>query len=265
MSKKSVDDQLETIRALLDKADSTTFRPEADAYLAKASQLLAQWGIDEALVWARDGRTGTAEAPVERFIDVPGPYASAKMVLLNQVAEGCGCRCVQIGRGKGALLGFSGDVRRAEALFTSLLMHASSDLAQTGSQANASQTKQFRRSFLLSFAEGVGARLTASRAEEIRRRAEAEAEQAARNGNGNGSSADAADTVDLRSPAASTELVLADRDERVRDALKEHYPHLRYRYYSGASHTGGAAAGSRSADNAKLGGEQVGRRHELHP
>ncbi len=59
------DARLTTIRNLLAKAEATTFPAEAEAFTAKATELMARHRIDEALVWARDDRR--TEVPLVMF------------------------------------------------------------------------------------------------------------------------------------------------------------------------------------------------------
>ena len=46
------DRRLSTIRALLAKAEATEYPDEAEAFFAKASELISRWAIDEAMLWA---------------------------------------------------------------------------------------------------------------------------------------------------------------------------------------------------------------------
>src|SRR6476646_1454927 len=86
---------LERVRALLSKAESTTFPEEADALTAKAQELMARHAIDQAMVDAggtgAGGRTGL---PTSRRIWIDNPYADGKSLLFNHVAVANRCRAV---------------------------------------------------------------------------------------------------------------------------------------------------------------------------
>ena len=52
------DKRLATIRSLLAKAEATDYPEEAEAFFAKASELISRWAIDEAMIWAGEDRSG---------------------------------------------------------------------------------------------------------------------------------------------------------------------------------------------------------------
>ena len=85
-------DVLDKIRSLLAKAESTEFEPEAEAFTAKAQELMARYRIDRAVLAA--GTAGDRKEPAARRVAVHDPYASAKATLLSQVADANGCRAV---------------------------------------------------------------------------------------------------------------------------------------------------------------------------
>src|SRR5690606_31701227 len=68
----SGDRRLDTIRALLAKAEATDFPEEAEAFFAKASELISRWAIDEALLWAGADASGR-EQPDELQLVVHTP------------------------------------------------------------------------------------------------------------------------------------------------------------------------------------------------
>jgi hypothetical protein len=152
---------LDKVRALLAKAESTPFEAEADAFTAKAQELMARYRIDRALLEA-SGRAARHE-PSNVRIAVPDPYADAKALLLALVADANGCRAVWSKRGGFAtVFGFDDELAAIEELFTSLLLQATGALRREGSKRDPfgqSRTKRFRRSFLVAFATRVGERL----------------------------------------------------------------------------------------------------------
>ncbi|MDG4821919.1 DUF2786 domain-containing protein [Asanoa sp. WMMD1127] len=210
---------LDKVRKLLAKAEDPACSPaEAEALTAKATELIAKYGVDQALLAARDP---ARDPVVDRLIDVPAPYATDKAGLLVGVAIPLRCRTVRLTRNGSIavhLFGFDSDVTRAELLFTSLLVQAAHGLSATpvpwGQHPAA-----FRRSWLAGFAAAVSTRLRA-------------AESAA------------------SSAVPSMDLVLADRSGAVERRRDEAYPTARMarpRRLSGDGGASGYAAGT-SAD-----------------
>ncbi|MEV7231523.1 MULTISPECIES: DUF2786 domain-containing protein [Polymorphospora] len=223
---------LAKVRKLLAKAeDPACTAAEAEAFTAKATELIARYGVDRALLAARDPATD----PVgDRVLDLLAPYALDKAGLLAAVATALRCRCVRRRVGSGFamhLFGFGSDLERVDLLFTSLLVQAAHGLAAADVPAGE-QPAAFRRSWLAGFAAVVAERLR-------------DAEAAA-----------AASTVTDSGPSVA--LVLADRSDRVDRRIAEVYPRLRTagrRRLAGSGMSQGAAAG-RAAD---LGGTRLDR------
>ncbi|MCP9488702.1 MAG: DUF2786 domain-containing protein [Solirubrobacteraceae bacterium MAG38_C4-C5] len=149
------------VRALLAKAESTTFDAEAEALTAKAQELMARHRIDRALLEA--DAPGPRSTPVGRRIAVDDPYADAKAVLLAGIAAANGCRAVwSKGLGFTTAFGFADELDAVEELFTSLLVQATMALRREGSKHDRygrSRTTRFRRSFLVAFATRIARRL----------------------------------------------------------------------------------------------------------
>jgi hypothetical protein len=219
---------LEKVRALLAKAESTTFPEEAEALSAKAQELMARHAIDEAMVGAA---AGVDDAPSGLRLPVDDPYARAKSILLSVVASANRCRAVWFeGLGFSTVVGFEADLEFVEVLYTSLLVQATSAMVAAGSQVDRSgrsRTRSFRQSFLLAYAARIGHRL---------REAEAAGRSEAAQAYG-----------DALLP------VLAGRQAAVDAARDAAFPDAVSRSVS-ASNAGGWAAGSAAADLASLSG-----------
>ena len=223
---------LDRVRGLLAKAESTTFAEEAEALSAKAQELMARHAIDEAMVAAAGGQS---DAPVGIRIAIDDPYASAKALLLSEVASANGCRSVW-GKDYGSttVLGFEADIDFVEVLYTSLLVQATSAMVATGSQIDRhgrSRTRSFRQSFLVSYAERIGERLRAAEA----------------------ASVEAAEEVYGRGALLP---VLADRSTAVDAACGSAFPGLTS-YSVGVTNHAGWAAGAAAAEMASLSGRQA--------
>src|SRR5579884_2805028 len=120
------------IRALLAKAESSAFPEEADAFMAKAQQLMTRHCVDRALV--EDGPGPESGSQVEaRRIWLEDPYLQAKSLLLAEVAEANRCRAVVSPQlGFSTVVGFPADLDATELLFTSLLVQATRRLTALG-------------------------------------------------------------------------------------------------------------------------------------
>ncbi len=155
--------QLDRVRALLAKAESTNYPEEAEAYTAKAQELMARHSIDYALL-----SLGAAdrEEPAGRRIGVDNPYEAAKALLLDVVAGANHCRAIWSSRlGFTTVLGFPADIDAVELLFTSLLVQATAAMTRAGSWRDAdgrTRTRSFRQSFLTAYAQRIGERLAAA-------------------------------------------------------------------------------------------------------
>jgi len=221
------DAMLSKVRKLLAKAeDPACTVAEAAAFTAKAAELIARYGVDRALLAAREPATD----PVgDRTVEVVAPYALDKAGLLATVADALRCRSVRRRVDGGFamhLFGFASDLERTELLFTSLLVQAAHGLA-AARVPPGEHPAAFRRSWLAGFAGAVGGRLR-------------EAESAA-----------------TRSAGSSTALVPADRSVRVDRRLAETYPRVRT---AGARRLigGGLAQGAAAGHRADLGGTGLG-------
>ena len=219
------DPLLTRVRKLLAMAEDPACTPgEAEAFTAKATELIAKYGVDQALLAVAD----PAIDPVgDRMVTIVPPYARDKAGLLAAVAAPLRCRVVHLerrGTARSHLFGHAADIERVELLFTSLLVQAAHGLAASpvpwGEHPAA-----YRRSWLLGYTQAVQSRLW-------------DAERSA---------ADAA-------PGA--ELVLADRTDQVERRRDETYPKLARlgpRRLQGSGHRTGWYAGQ----TADLGGRRV--------
>ncbi|HEY7174849.1 MAG TPA: DUF2786 domain-containing protein [Micromonosporaceae bacterium] len=197
---------LDKVRKLLAKAEDPACTPaEAAAFTAKAAELIAKYGVDSALLAAADP---TVDPVGDLVIDVLAPYALDKCGLLAGVAGALRCQCV---RRQGwseqrktfamHLFGHDSDLRRAEVLFTSLLVQAGYALVAQP-VPRWENVAAYRRSWFAGYTYAIVARLR-------------EAEERA--------AASARPDVSGRSVA----LVLADRSAEVARRVAEAYPRLR--------------------------------------
>ena len=227
------DRRLATIRKLLAQAEDPAATPaEAAAFTAKATELIAAYGVDQALL---DAPTLNASDIGDVVLGMLAPYASEKAVLGSEIA--CALRCRTVLRRQVAIdgtrvslhvFGRRSDLSCVEILFTSLLVQGTAAMTAT-SIPRGEHAAAFRRTWWLGFAGAIGRRLR-------------EAEQ------------NAARQAEARFVEAGTSaaLVLADHAHEAEEALRATYPDVQAagrRRLRG----GGAADGWRSGQRADLG------------
>lgn len=231
------------IRALLDRAENTSYPAEAEAATRKAAELMAAHRITEAMVTSA-GSTDGATITTRTIVLARGPYVGARTDLLGGIARAFGVRMVYRATWEGReaeLLGFPSDLQSVEVLYTSLLLQATVAVAQHEVPGGHAALR-WRRGFLLGFADMVARRLSDVMTEA------AHTAQAA-----------------MSSDTASVALVLADRSARVNAEYERRYQNVsRGRGHAPVTQDSvlmGAVAGSR-ADIGR-GGHVGGRRHEV--
>lgn len=243
------DRRLATVRSLLAKAEATEFPEEAEAFFNKASELIARYAIDEAVLWATG--CSSRETPGELRLVIHAPYLGQKAVLVGRVAAAHGCRAIRFGAGSApegetiAVIGFPTDLRWVETLVTSLLVQLTAAmLASCPSGLSSARSAGWRRSFIIGFADEVGARLQLDR------------EVAARE-------ADAERPASRRNSSESVALVLVERSEEVREEFRRRFPSTRTSRASAGGSGAGHLAGRAAGRDAALTRDAVGGRRSL--
>lgn len=157
--------KLATVRGLLAKAESSTFDEEAEAFSAKAQELISRYALEAILVAGADPRPGTTVTTARR-IWLDAPYVGAKAQLVHEVAQANRCRAVMSEPpGLSTVVGMAHDIDAVELLVTSLLVQGNAAMRRHGQLTDArgaSRTRSFRQSFLTSYAVHIGKRLRAS-------------------------------------------------------------------------------------------------------
>lgn len=229
------DGLLAKIRALLAKAEATDSPAEAEAYTAKAAELMAKYGIKQAMLADADPDRDPIGDHHRIYMDAP--YARDKATLLINVAHAFGCKTIihtSDGGVSVTMFGYQSDRDRAEVLFTSLLVQAAHALAVVDVPRGENKAA-YRRSWYAGYAQAAYARL--KHAEDAAwRQAATDHEQTA--------------------SGKSTALVLADRGSHVVQAWAERAKGIKKaqrRRLSGA----GAREGYEAGRRADLGGRKV--------
>lgn len=218
---------LARVRALLAKAESTPYPAEAETFTAGAQALMSRHSISAAMLAASRPR-GASDAPDGIRIGIDPPYESPRAALLAAVADANRCRSVWSKElGFCTVVGFAADLQAVEAVYTSLLVQATTALQHAGRDDGA-RSRSFRRSFLLAFATRMHERLVTS--------AEEQTDQA------------------VAEIGGRTLLpVLADRANQVDEAFDEMFPNLRRQRRSSRVDPAGWARGWVAAEQAVLG------------
>jgi hypothetical protein len=160
---------LARVRALLAKAESTTFPEEAEALSAKAQELMSRYSLERIVVesTASADRGCNPHSAAARRLWLDNPYVAAKAMLVGAVAEANRCRTVLSEKlGFTTVLGDEVDLEIVELLSTSLLVQATRAMVSAGSQTSRtgrSRTRSYRQSFLLAYATRIGERLNTAR------------------------------------------------------------------------------------------------------
>ncbi|SOC55727.1 DUF2786 domain-containing protein [Ornithinimicrobium cerasi] len=249
-----VDDKLLTrVRRLLAQAEGTPYEAEAETFTAAAQSLMARYRIDRAMLESTDPERAGHHPDAVR-LSVDRPYEAPKMQLLHQICLANRCRTVwSQTAGFATVIGFEGDRRAVELLYTSLLVQATTAMRREGeSTGQAARSRGFRSSFLLGFATCVGQRLQdASREEETRASVRLE------EGSTNGAGIPAAHLA--RTDALA--VVLGRRDEEVTARTRELFPRVQTGRARQVSDYAGFMQGRAAADRADLGagGRLTGR------
>jgi Protein of unknown function (DUF2786) len=156
-----------TIRALLAKAEATTFEAEREAFAAKAQDLMTRYSIDAALLDERHGDQLGAGVRKRRF-HLDNPYATEKCHLLNTVARLNNVKIVYEDRfATATAIGFPTDIELTDLLFTSLLVQAAQGLHDLVAAAGKGRTSSpaFRRAYWIAYGVRIGERLTEAQAQ----------------------------------------------------------------------------------------------------
>jgi hypothetical protein len=219
MTDEERDDKLpyaEKIAKLLRMAESTDNEAEADAFNAKAQSLMITYAITEELLAQAEGRQVQDEI-VKQTITYTGVLSPGLFDIGAVIARANNCK-VLITKHQNAdvtliVVGFQTDVTNVKVLNASLQVQASTAMQRWYREQDISyRTKmekfKMRRTFLMSFAQGLGAKLERAKHTGVEN---AVKDEAARTGG------------DIDTAQKSTDLVLRTKTERVNDWLDQEY------------------------------------------
>lgn len=151
---------LNRVRALLAKAESTSFPEEAEALSGKAQELMNRHALERAMLDADLPALATS-----RRMWLDKSYFKEKSQLVHVVSRAFRSRAVAYDHfGFVALVGDEVDLESVELLSTSLLVQATRAMVAVGGSAgkgSEARSRPFRKAFLVSYATRIGERLEA--------------------------------------------------------------------------------------------------------
>lgn len=234
------DRALRRVRALLDKAEnSATTEPEREAAMATAMQLMADYGINEAMANARGQ---IREKVTSKNVQLGNPYSYDKNNLLSWLCHELNCTVIihQVGNTyTGAtVFGYESDVARLEMLYTSLLLQAMRQIRTVRpnwSYPTSAETRQYRQNWFHGFNVRVSLRVRENEEQAARKFEREHADE-----------------------TRGTALVVADRKAQVVARMEEVFPPAKLSKFRKRDRDGdGLTEGARAGDRADIGNGKV--------
>lgn len=213
------------VRKLFAKAESTTSPHEAEALLARAYDLLAKYGIEEAV--ARAG-AGTDASAIDTWdFTATGSYRYDQVILVNEVSAALHCSAIRVSKETLRVYGARRHLDRVQMLAGLLVTYMLATAGKATSPDPWVATVTYRKSVMLGFIATVAQRLR-------------EAEETAQ---------------EESSDSAGAEVVLASDARRAEQAMRD--AHRRARNGSGPRRSAaGYDQGAAAAAGLDLGGDR---------
>jgi hypothetical protein len=226
---------LARVRKLLEKSRATANVHEADAFAAKAAEIIARHRLDPARLAPRPSdELAVREIPLGR-----GAYVRARLALLSAVVSAHDAEVVFGATPSGTIAyvaGFTADLDVIELMYSSLHAQASSRMAAER-RGSAAATQRFRRSFLFGYAERIAAVLAESRR--------------------------VAEAATVRAHGSPNSPALLERQRRVEQFAAESFGRVRKARAPGAATEAGWQAGASAADRADVGRARLAGRRAI--
>ena len=147
---------LERIRKLLDKAARTDSVHEAEAFSAKAADLVARHRISPIQLERRGGRG--RDLSIRELLVGRGAYVRGRLALLGNIADAHDVRMVYQATPEGSVAFLAGqrdDLDVVEVMYASLHAQVAGQMAAMR-RATGAATQRERRAFLFGFANRIG-------------------------------------------------------------------------------------------------------------
>lgn len=231
-------DLLAKVKAILRMAeDPAATQAESEAFLQKATALMAKYGIEQAMLRGDDP---TPEQPADRVMDIAPPWVGECKRLLSFIAYAMRCHPIYPGgkadKHRVHLFGYASDLHSVEVLYASLRLQMlqGAERADARHRLPGELPRAYKRSWMLGFIRAVALRIG-----EAERAARADTER---------DRAEAAGT-DTAVPGRSVALVLADRTTAVQAKVAARYPKVgkvRRTRFTGSGYRQGHADGQQA-------------------
>ncbi len=229
---------VERIRKLLDKAERTDSVHEAEAFAAKAADLVARHRISPEQLANRG--VDADDLAIRELLVGRGAYVRGRLALLANIAEAHDVRMVFQSTPAGSVAFLAGrreDLDVVEVMYASLHAQVAGQMA-TMRRSTGAATQRERRAFLFGFASRIGDLMAESAAT-----AKVEAER--------------------RSGGASTDLAVRERRERVDGFADESWGRVRSAGRPATLSPDGYHRGVEAADRADVGRTRLSGRTAL--
>lgn len=153
-----LDKVLRTLELLLTFTEDNSSTGEFEAAQSRAQALITKYHIQEAQL----GKVSKGQSFVPRRIEIDGPYAHNKVVLLNVIAKRNFCKVLK-GRGYALVYGYESDIDLVLSLYQLLLLHMTSEMATAYNSLYFTEEDvhpvSWKKSFLSGYAAEIGSRL----------------------------------------------------------------------------------------------------------
>lgn len=230
---------VDRVRKLLDKAERTDSPHEAEAFAAKAADLVARHRISPEQLEQR-GDDG-ADLAIRELLVGRGAYVRGRLALLGNIAEAHDVRMVFQATPEGSMAFLAGravDLDVVEVMYASLHSQVAAQMSNVRRSTGAA-TQRERRAFLFGFANRIGDLLAESAST-----AKAESERQADGG-------------------ASTAVAIRERRERVDEFAHETWGKVRSAGRPASLSPDGYYEGVVAAERADVGRARLGGRRAL--
>jgi hypothetical protein len=168
MNPEKIAKYAEKVAKLLRQAEDVAGTPEEGVFQARAFEIMAKYGIAEAMVRARRHGLDTADisGAVEHIFDITGTYANAQMLLLAGMGRSLHCKGVYRGlRGGGIqlyLYGMPDHIERVKFLWGLLgpqAVRLAGIVRPAGDSVSPGYVTVYRRSWMAGFANAIETRI----------------------------------------------------------------------------------------------------------
>lgn len=151
------------VAKLLRQAEDVTGTPEESVFQAKAFEILAKYGIDQAMIDASRAGIDASSLPADAIkwsAQITGTYASAQAMLINSIARALHCRCVYSTSGGHVVhvFGMPNHIDRVRMLWDIL----QPQMVRMSSQVRpewGTHVRRYRRAWIAGFASTIGSRV----------------------------------------------------------------------------------------------------------